>query len=184
MALVAGVPRDPAGAVICIPWLRVAGVGDRGHMRKINLILVHCSATPAAMDVGVREIRAWHTLPPPKGNGWADIGYHFVIRRDGTVETGRPIAQTGAHAAGHNAHSIGVCLVGGVDTGGPKGQAVNNFTAAQFKSLKKLLVQLQKDHPGVARILGHRDVQPGKACPSFSVRDWLAANGFGTPAWT
>lgn len=153
-------------------------------MRKINLILVHCSATSPQMDVGVREIRSWHTLPPPKGNGWADIGYHYVIRRDGTVEPGRPLAKAGAHAAGYNANSIGVCLVGGVDTGGKGGRAVNNFTAAQFKSLKRLLVQLQKDFPDAKRILGHRDVQPGKECPSFSMREWLAANGFGTPAWS
>ena len=167
-----------------LPAALRASPSDAGCMRKINLILVHCSATPATMDVGVREIRSWHTLPPPKGNGWADVGYHRIIRRDGTVEMGRPDAKAGAHAAGFNANSLGICLVGGTDIGGPKAKAVNNFTKAQFASLKMLLVQLQKQYPDATRILGHRDVQPGKACPSFSVRDWLAANGFGTPDWS
>ena len=78
-------------------------------MRKINEIILHCSATPASMDIGAKEIRDWHV----NGNHWRDIGYHWVIRRDGTVEKGRPEYQVGAHCLNHNANSIGVCMVGG-----------------------------------------------------------------------
>jgi N-acetylmuramoyl-L-alanine amidase len=92
-----------------------------------------------------------------------------VIRRDGLVEEGRPVAQAGAHVAGHNAHSIGICLVGGLDT---DGSPQNNFTPKQFDALYALLLTLHHKFPG-AEVLGHRDF-PGvaKACPCFDVRDW------------
>jgi N-acetylmuramoyl-L-alanine amidase len=149
-------------------------------MRKISLLVVHCSATPPTMDVGADTIRRWH-----QEAGYRTIGYHYVIRRSGLVEAGRPVEQVGAHVRGHNANSIGVCLVGGIDaTGKPE----SNFTAAQFASLRGLLDGLRKRFPG-ARICGHRDLSPDKngdgkidsrdwvkACPSFDVGVWLAAN--------
>lgn len=144
-------------------------------MRKITKLIIHCAATPSTVDVGVAEIRRWHTDPPPKGRGWADIGYHFVIRRDGRVENGRPVSQIGAHAKGHNANSIGICMVGGVEKIGGKLVAKNNFTFEQWRALETLIRKLLKDYPGVG-IIGHRDVERGKECPSFSVRDWLADN--------
>lgn len=147
-------------------------------MRPINLLVVHCSATPAARDIGVNEIRGWH-----KANGWNDIGYHYVIRRDGTVETGRAEAIAGAHVSGHNAKSIGVCLVGGVK---PDMTPEANFTPAQFIALEQLLRQLKGRFP-TARICGHRDLSPDrngdgkvtpgewvKACPTFDVPAWWA----------
>jgi len=84
----------------------------RQSTRTIDEIIVHCTATPEGKDFTVQQIRDWHV----KGNGWRDIGYHFVVYRNGDVMPGRPIAQPGAHCAGHNAHSIGVCYVGGCDT--------------------------------------------------------------------
>lgn len=126
-------------------------------------IVVHCADTPAIMDIGVKEIREWHTLPPPKGNGWSDVGYHFVIRRDGTLEKGREINDVGSHVKGFNSCSIGVCLVGG--KGG------NNFTQDQFKTLKRLLKDLASKYKG-AEVLGHRDLNAGKECPSFDVKKW------------
>lgn len=145
-------------------------------MRPINLIVVHCSATPANRDIGAAEIRAMHHR-----QGWSDIGYHHVIRRDGRVEAGRPEAVAGAHVKGHNARSIGVCLVGGVK---PDMTAETNFTAAQYDALEALLRQLAARYPS-ARICGHRDlspdrngngrVEPGewvKACPTFDVAAW------------
>jgi N-acetylmuramoyl-L-alanine amidase len=81
-------------------------------MRKINRIFVHCSDTPTGRDVSAADIKRWHTDPKPKGNGWRDIGYSHVIRIDGTIELGRPVEQVGAHVAGHNSDSIGICLVG------------------------------------------------------------------------
>lgn len=145
-------------------------------MRTINKIVLHCSATPGSMDIGAAEIRRWHTDKKPKGNGWSSIGYHHVIRRDGTVEDALPHARAGIHAAGHNAKSIGVCLVGGCEK--VKGKLVTrrNFTPEQMAALERLVRELMARYPD-AEVLGHRDLNPGKDCPSFSVRDWLREAG-------
>lgn len=126
-------------------------------------IFVHCSATKAGMDIGLREIRQWH-----KEQGWLDVGYHFIIRRDGTIEEGRPTEVVGSHVKGWNECSIGVCLVGGVDD---KGQPEANFTADQMHWLGSLLKTLQERYPQ-ALIKAHHDVAP-KACPSFNLSRWL-----------
>ena len=133
-------------------------------MRRISEIILHCSATPANMDIGAKEIRGWHV----NGNHWRDIGYHWVIRRDGTVEKGRPEHEAGAHCLGHNANSIGVCIVGGTkkDVRIPE----DNFTEAQFASLAKLVRELLERYPG-ATIHGHCEYA-AKACPVFSVREF------------
>lgn len=77
-------------------------------MRKINEIIIHCSATPEGRNFTVQQIRDWHV----KGNGWRDIGYHYVIYLDGSVHRGRPENRVGAHCTGHNANSMGVCYIG------------------------------------------------------------------------
>ncbi len=140
--------------------------------RKYTKIVVHCSDTPAGADVGVTEIRRWHTLPPPAGRGWKDIGYNYVIRRDGTVELGRDtdrdgstLDEIGAHAAGHNASSVGICLVGG------KGGF--NFTFRQITQLMQLIEDLREEVPTIEEVVGHRDLNPGKDCPQFDVRSLL-----------
>lgn len=79
-------------------------------MRKINLIIIHCTATIEGRDYTVSTIDSWH-----RQRGFDCIGYHYVVYRDGTVHEGRPVAKVGAHCAGHNANSIGVCYIGGVD---------------------------------------------------------------------
>src|SRR5688572_4775960 len=119
---------------------------------KTDLIVVHCSATDDSQDIGVKEIREWHTQPYPKGRGWSDVGYHRVIRRDGTVEEGRPIQSVGAHVQGHNHRSVGICLVGGIEAD-DKNRARDNFTAAQKEALRGLLIKLLLIYPG-AKILG------------------------------
>jgi N-acetylmuramoyl-L-alanine amidase len=136
-------------------------------MRPIDHIVIHCSATPASMDIGRHEINQWHME-----RGWRGIGYHYVIRRDGHIEIGRSEAQVGAHVSGHNAKSIGVCMVGGVERHNGVNVAQDNFTPAQWASLKQLVQQLNQRYP-LAKIVGHRDLYRGKECPSFSVRDWL-----------
>ena len=135
-------------------------------MRIIEHLVVHCAATKPQMDVGVEEIRRWH-----KDRGWSDVGYHYVIRRSGEVEKGRPDDVVGAHVAGHNARTIGVCLVGGIDE---DGHPEPNFTPDQFNSLRELLVDLQKRYDVHDEgIVGHRDFPAvGKACPSFDVQRW------------
>jgi hypothetical protein len=138
-------------------------------MRKINEIVVHCTATPEGRAVAVQTIREWH-----RQRGWSDIGYHFVVHLDGRVEPGRPVAQAGAHVAGRNASTIGVAYVGGVDrNGAPK----DTRTAAQKTALRKLLGDLVRQFPAIGRISGHRDYA-NKACPCFDARaeyDQIAA---------
>jgi N-acetylmuramoyl-L-alanine amidase len=140
-------------------------------MREIKDIVIHCSYTFPDMDIGAAEIRKWHTDPKPKGNGWSDIGYHYVIRRDGTVEKGRPIAQPGAHVAGHNANTLAVCLVGGKAR---TGRQPNNFTRRQWRALDKLIAEIQLEFPW-AGVKGHNDYETGKTCPTFDVKAWFNA---------
>lgn len=130
-------------------------------MRKINLIVIHCADTYARMDIGVKEIREWHLA-----KGFNDIGYHYVIRRDGTIEAGRPLEKPGAHAAGYNSQSIGICYAGGK---GDNDKPEDNRTPAQKQALHDLVNSLKQQFPQ-AKIVGHRDL-PGvqKACPCFSV---------------
>ena len=125
-------------------------------------VFVHCSATKAGQDVGVREIRQWH-----KEQGWLDVGYHFIVKRDGTVEGGRDVDAVGSHAKGHNHNSVSVCLVGGVDDWG-KPEA--NFTPQQMEALRPLLESLLEKYSG-ASLKAHHDEAP-KACPSFDLKRW------------
>ena len=126
-------------------------------MRKINEIIVHCSATPSGMDVGVSEITRWHIA-----RGWAGCGYHYVVRLDGRIEAGRPLEQVGAHCVRHNAHSVGVCYVGGLSA---DCRPADTRTPAQRRALRKLLHELRKRFGGVP-VHGHRDFA-AKACPCF-----------------
>ena len=127
-------------------------------MRPINEIIVHCSATEAGKNFKVADIRRWHV----QGNGWKDIGYHFVIDIDGTIEVGRPVATKGAHTANHNENTIGICYVGGLKYGKP----ADTRTAAQKKSLSSLIQVLKSCFPAIVKVSGHRDYAT-KACPCF-----------------
>ncbi|MEN6644297.1 MAG: N-acetylmuramoyl-L-alanine amidase [Armatimonadia bacterium] len=139
--------------------------------KSTNWIVLHCSATRGVQDIGAADIRRWH-----KDKGWKDIGYHFVIRRDGKVEKGRAIDAIGSHVQGHNINSVGICLVGGIDD--KTWQPADNFTAAQWKSLKQLVDTLVKRYPA-AKVLGHRDFpKVQKACPCFEAKVWAKKNGF------
>lgn len=131
---------------------------------KVKFLVVHCADTPAHMDVGVKEIRRWHLE-----RGFFDVGYHYVIRRDGTIEKGRPDDRPGAHVQGYNGKSLGICLVGGW-----KGE--NNFTPQQFSTLQGLLILLRLNHPD-AKVVGHRDIAKGKLCPGFDAIDWWQEAG-------
>lgn len=145
-------------------------------MREITEIILHCSATWSKQDIGVKEIAQWHTMPEPKGRGWKHIGYHYVIRRNGALEKGCPIEQAGIHCSGHNARSIGICMVGG----GPMGED-DNFTDEQFDTLAMLIRQLRISYP-LANIYGHREFAQ-KACPVFSVPSFLARYGIAKFVW-
>lgn len=137
-------------------------------MREINLLVVHCSATKPNQDIGVDEIRDWH-----KERGFSDVGYHDIIRRNGLLEKGRPVDKPGAHAKGHNEHTIGVCLIGGIDQ---QGNPDFNFTDRQMRTLRDYINQSRDTHNLTQKqIVGHRDL-PGvdKACPCFDVVAWLS----------
>lgn len=137
---------------------------------RVGLLVVHCSATKPSMDWGRAEIDKSH-----RQRGFFEIGYHFVIKRNGQVEQGRPLNRQGAHAAGYNHISVGVVMVGGVaerDHRIPE----NNFTLAQFAALEGVLKSLRRQFPQ-ARIVGHGELpKVAKACPSFNVQAWLKDN--------
>lgn len=129
-------------------------------MRQIKEIILHCSATADGRDYTVADIDGWH-----KARGWRCIGYHYVIYRDGSVHTGRSIWQVGAHCTGHNANSIGVCYIGGLDLNGkPK----DTRTPQQREAMRRLVSDLQKKYTG-ATVHGHNEFAD-KSCPCFNVR--------------
>ena len=128
-------------------------------MRSITLIIVHCSAVRPDQQSSAAQIDTWH-----RERGWKlGIGYHYVVRRDGTIEPGRPEEQIGAHCLNHNAHSIGFCYEGGLDI---RGQPADTRTAEQKQAMRQLLEELHGRYPR-AIIVGHHDLNPGKNCPCF-----------------
>lgn len=135
-------------------------------MRKITLLIVHCSATPEGRDYGAADIDRWH-----RQRGWSQIGYHYVVRLDGTIERGRPESVVGAHCQNHNRHSIGICYVGGLAADGvtPK----DTRTLEQRATLYALLKSLHESYP-CALIVGHNTFA-AKACPCFdAVKEYAA----------
>lgn len=125
--------------------------------RAIDKIIIHCTATPEGRDVTAADVDRWH-----RQRGFRCIGYHFIIRLDGRIEPGRPVAEVGAHCSGHNAGSIGVAYVGGLDAAG---NPCDTRTPAQRRALVELINELVKEYPR-ARVHGHRDFA-AKACPCF-----------------
>lgn len=130
--------------------------------RKINKIIIHCSATREGQDISVDTIRDWHV----KGRGWSDIGYHYVIDLNGVVHAGRPIEKVGAHCKGHNTGSIGICYVGGVEQDGktPK----DTRTEKQKQAMDNLVFVLSNIFY-FSTVHGHNEFA-SKACPSFDVQ--------------
>ena len=121
------------------------------------MIVVHCSAVRPDQTSSAADIDKWHR----QDNHWKCIGYHYVIRRDGSIEPGRPEWMVGAHCLNHNAHSIGICYEGGYDA---RGQPEDTRTDAQKAAMRQLLEQLHRRYPR-AMIVGHNDLDPSKPCP-------------------
>lgn len=145
--------------------------------QEVKYIVVHCSATSPEADWKLEDIDRAH-----RKKGWLGVGYHFVIERDGTIRKGRDLDRVGAHAYGHNNHSIGICLSGGVNA---EGKPEDNYTEDQTQSLALLLLELYPKY-GHATVLGHRDLSPDtdgdgevephewlKQCPCFDVKSWV-----------
>lgn len=130
--------------------------------RDIRKIILHCSATPKGKPFTVDDVRRWHKV----GNGWSDIGYHYVIHLDGSIHPGRPEDIPGAHCAGHNADSIGICYIGGLSADGKRPE--DTRTPEQRVAMETLTAELQRRYPG-ATLHGHNEFNPRKACPSFKV---------------
>lgn len=148
---------------------------------EIDAIVIHCSATKEGQNIKAADIDRWH-----REQGWAMIGYNYVIDLDGTVETGRPLTMTGAHlkekgfsGRSYNQHSIGICYVGGLDK---KGRAKDTRTKKQKKAMHALVNELVMKYP-IVEIIGHRDASPDtngdgkitpnewiKSCPCFDVK--------------
>lgn len=147
-------------------------------MRKIDSIIIHCSATKAGMDFSVEDIDRWH-----RDRGMNGVGYHYVIRLDGSVEKGRSEEKVGAHCLGWNERSVGICYIGGLDA---TGHPADTRTDMQKKAMRRLIEDLRRRHRMVA-VMGHRDTSPDlngdgviepnefiKWCPCFDVRRWQA----------
>lgn len=129
-------------------------------MRIITLIIIHCSAVCPGQVSGFHEIDQWHRQ---RGFKYG-CGYHKIIRRDGTIEEGRPLEMIGAHCLHRNDHSIGICYEGGLDA---NGKPADTRTPQQKKALRELLQQLHEQFPK-AVIAGHNVFNPMKACPCFN----------------
>lgn len=137
---------------------------------SINQIIIHCADVPNGRWTTADDIDRWHGErgfkrdPKLIGNHQPKlkhIGYHFVIYINGALALGRHIKETGAHAAGHNTRSIGICLIGR-----------DKYSRAQWDALKYRVTTLQNQFKG-ARVIGHRQVNPGKTCPGFDVQAWI-----------
>ena len=126
-------------------------------MRTITLLVIHCSAVRPDQTSSAAQIDTWH-----RRQGWhLGIGYHYVVRRDGQIEPGRPEWMVGAHCKNHNAHSIGICYEGGLNA---RGQPADTRTLAQKLAMVQLLEILHRKYPK-ALIVGHHDLNPLKVCP-------------------
>lgn len=132
-------------------------------MRRIDTIIVHCTATKAGRDFHVSDVDAWH-----RERGFDGCGYHYIVTLDGTIEAGRSIERVGAHCSGHNAHSIGVAYVGGLDA---NGSPADTRTEAQRRALASLIwlltLRALRKGLGLLRVYGHHDFNHHKACPCF-----------------
>ena len=142
-------------------------------MRPVDEIIVHCSATrwdwmlDYPTQDKVNEIRRWHMSKNPP---WRDIGYHYIVDRNGTVATGRPVEQVGAHVKNHNTGTIGVCLIGGHGASASD-QFEDHFTTLQDKALRQLIKDLKTRH-NIVKVTGHNQYS-AKGCPGFYVPKWL-----------
>lgn len=140
-------------------WNALLGYQLKRSARKINEIIIHCTATQEGTPYTVEQIRQYHK----QSKGWKDIGYHYVIYLDGSVHNGRDVDFQGAHCKYHNANSIGICYVGGV---GKDGKNKDTRTPAQKKAMYELIYIMKTLYPN-ATIHGHKEFEPRKDCPCF-----------------
>lgn len=133
-------------------------------VRKINEILIHCTATPEGRDVHVADIEQWHRQRQFRPYGGTYCGYHYLVCLDGSIEAGKPLEAMGQHCKGHNKYSVGICYAGGLDT---KKKPKDTRTKAQKESLFRLVKELKARFPN-ATVHGHNEFA-AKDCPCFNV---------------
>lgn len=133
--------------------------------KRTDLILIHCSATKPDHDISIDDVRTWHVK-----KGWIDVGYHFLIKLNGDVEIGRPHDVVGSHCRGGNWKSIGICLVGGLDS---EGNPSNAYNQEQLIALRALIKYLEGLYPD-ANIKGHYELDDNKECPCVTVEELLS----------
>jgi N-acetyl-anhydromuramyl-L-alanine amidase AmpD len=151
-------------------------------VRPLNEIIVHCTATrpdwwgTRTTAQKVAEVRRWHI----QDRKWSDIGYHFLIDRNGTVVAGRPLQTVGAHTQGHNTGTIGISLFGGHGSSATDAFA-ENYTPEQDKALRDLIAHLRTNYPSITKVSGHNQYA-AKACPGFNVPTWYGEQSTTQPS--
>ena len=148
--------------------------------KSTTRLVIHCTATRAGNFLDATTVDKWH-----RDQRWAGIGYHYLIRLDGTIESGRPINAVGSHVAGHNSNSVSICYVGGLDK---QGKPKDTRTGNQKDSMKLLRKSLLATYRTITDTCGHRDLSPDKdgdgvvepheylkMCPCFDTRADIAA---------
>ena len=142
--------------------------------KDVKKLIIHCSASQDSLDIGAREIKILHMLDKKqsvewngqqvKGKGWTDIGYHYVIRKSGMVDKGRPLDKQGAHVRGHNGDSIGICWVG-----------LDDLNAKQLRSLKAIVKTLMIRYKlDIDDVFGHYEFDSNKTCPNLDMNKFRA----------
>jgi N-acetyl-anhydromuramyl-L-alanine amidase AmpD len=128
-------------------------------MRTIKKVIVHCTDSDDSLDIGRKEIDEWHRARGFLSESGISIGYHFVIRRNGMIEVGRPINEVGAHVKGHNSDSIGIVWVG---RKAPSQKQMKEL----FRLIKSCMVQYKIP---IDQVYGHYEFDPNKTCPNLDM---------------
>lgn len=146
-------------------------MGKRRNLIDITGIVIHCADTPNGRKNTAADLDLWHrergftrdlSIAPEHQPDFNAIGYHYVIETDGNIVPGRPLIETGSHVAGGNSHTVGICMIGR-----------DKFSAEQWNSLHHLVVEICTQIPSCIHVVGHRDLNPGKTCPGFDVKNWI-----------
>lgn len=130
-------------------------------MRQVKKIILHCTATVEGQEFDITDVDRWH-----KKRGWKSVGYHYLIKQDGTLQVGRSLDEVGSHAKGENSDSIGIVYVGGLDA---NKEPKDTMTAYQELTLMELIFSLRTVFHWMS-VHGHNEYS-NKACPSFDVQE-------------
>ena len=160
-----GNQNDRFGCFALVGYLRRSAINKRRlnqllkkMNRKINEIIVHCSDSDYKAHDDISIIRGWHM----NERKYKDVGYHYFIRKDGTIQKGRDLMVSGAHCKGHNRHSVGVCFSG-----------KHKFTDAQFEAFEQLRMLAESFLNRKLKVTPHSFYNENKTCPNFDINEKL-----------